>query len=207
MGCSLPGSCVYGIFQKEPWSGLLFLPVVALPNPGVPPAVPGSPAWAGRFLTSWITWEGPDLLISPQLWYTPGWTCVLKGSSVGERGESWVAYFYQWSWFEPCWETVFYLNMLKELENKQHLWKQNTPRLSWAESRIPALDRSPPLSQQDSGLRKAVRLFEVMTMRNSCLHLQPQSPHPAKPPCPLPPSAETSHRLDFSLRPTVTGLQ
>ena len=52
MDYSLPGSCVYGIFQEEHGSGLLFLLVVDLPNPGIQPAVPVSPALAGRFFTS-----------------------------------------------------------------------------------------------------------------------------------------------------------
>ena len=41
MDCSLPGSSVHGISQREYWSGLPFPPPGGLPDPGIEP---GSPA-------------------------------------------------------------------------------------------------------------------------------------------------------------------
>ena len=49
MDCSLPGSCVPGIFQAEYWSGLPFPTPGDLPNPGIKPMSLASPALAGRF--------------------------------------------------------------------------------------------------------------------------------------------------------------
>ena len=40
-----------GYFSEEYWSGLPFPPPGDLPNPGIKPACPGSPALAGGFLT------------------------------------------------------------------------------------------------------------------------------------------------------------
>lgn len=65
--------------------------------------------------------------------------------------------------------------MLEELENKQHLWKQNTPRLFWAESRIPALDWPLPLSQRYLCLRKAVRVFEVIDTEKHTVSISSRS--------------------------------
>ena len=44
---------------QEYWSGLLFPPQRDLPNPGIKPATPVSPALAGRFFTTSTTWEAP----------------------------------------------------------------------------------------------------------------------------------------------------
>ena len=46
------GSSVHGIPQEEYWSGLLFLCPGDLPDPGIEPTSPLSPALAGRFFTS-----------------------------------------------------------------------------------------------------------------------------------------------------------
>ena len=43
------GSSVFGIFRQESWSGLPFPPPGDLPDPGVEPMSPMSPAVAGRF--------------------------------------------------------------------------------------------------------------------------------------------------------------
>ena len=43
-----------GLFEQEYWSGLPFLPLGDLPDPGVEPA---SPALAGGFFTTSATWE------------------------------------------------------------------------------------------------------------------------------------------------------
>ena len=55
MGCSPPGSSVHGILQ----SGLPCPPPGDLPNPGIEPASLMSPALAGVFFTTSVTWEAP----------------------------------------------------------------------------------------------------------------------------------------------------
>ena len=52
MDCSLPDSPDHGIFQQEYWSRLSFPIPWDLPDPGVEPAFPASPALAGSFFTS-----------------------------------------------------------------------------------------------------------------------------------------------------------
>ena len=52
MDCSPPGSSVRGILQARLWSGLPFPPPGDLPDPGIEPASPTSPALAGRFFTT-----------------------------------------------------------------------------------------------------------------------------------------------------------
>ena len=47
-----PGSSVHGIFQVSYWSQLLFPIPGDLPNPGIEPASPESPALAGGFFTT-----------------------------------------------------------------------------------------------------------------------------------------------------------
>ena len=44
MDCSPPGSSVHGIFQARYWNGLLFPSPGDLPNPGIEPTSPASPA-------------------------------------------------------------------------------------------------------------------------------------------------------------------
>ena len=50
--CSPPGSSVHGISKQEYWSGLPFPPPGDLPNPGIKPMSPASPALAGGFFTT-----------------------------------------------------------------------------------------------------------------------------------------------------------
>ena len=57
MDCSWPGSSVHGILQARCWSGLPWPPPGDLPNPGIESASLVSPALAGRFSTTSITWE------------------------------------------------------------------------------------------------------------------------------------------------------
>ena len=60
MDCSLPGSSVHGILQAREscgilswqWSGLLFPTPGDLPDAGIQPRSPGSPALAGGFFTT-----------------------------------------------------------------------------------------------------------------------------------------------------------
>ena len=51
MDCSLPGSSVHGIFQARVLERLFPIPG-RLPDPGIEPASPESPALAGGFFTS-----------------------------------------------------------------------------------------------------------------------------------------------------------
>ena len=44
MDCSLPGSSVHGISRQEYWTGLSFPSPGDLPDPGIEPACPASPA-------------------------------------------------------------------------------------------------------------------------------------------------------------------
>ena len=46
-----------GFSRQEYWSGLLCPPPGDLPNLGVKPVSPASPALAGRFFTTSATWE------------------------------------------------------------------------------------------------------------------------------------------------------
>ena len=56
--CSPPVSSVHGTLQQEHWSGELCPPPGDLPDPGIKPTSPMSPALAGGFLTTSATWEG-----------------------------------------------------------------------------------------------------------------------------------------------------
>ena len=46
-----------GFFREEYWSGLPCPPPRDLPNPGIEPESLASPALAGRFFTTGVTWE------------------------------------------------------------------------------------------------------------------------------------------------------
>ena len=51
MDCGPPGSSVYGILP-EYWRGLPFPPPGDLPDPGIEPISPASPALAGGFFST-----------------------------------------------------------------------------------------------------------------------------------------------------------
>ena len=76
MDCTLPGSSVHGITPAKYWSGLPSPPPEDLPDPGIKPASPGSPAWAGRFFTTCATSE------------VHSWMKLLE-----RKFSSWVCYF------------------------------------------------------------------------------------------------------------------
>ena len=57
MDCSLPGSSVHGILQREYWSGLSCTSPGDLSNPGIKPTSLTFPALADRFFTTSATWE------------------------------------------------------------------------------------------------------------------------------------------------------
>ena len=46
-----------GFLRHEYWSELSFPPLEDLSNPGIQPGSPLAPALAGRFFTTWATWE------------------------------------------------------------------------------------------------------------------------------------------------------
>ena len=52
MGCSLWAPLSMGFSRQESWSGLPFLPPGDLPDPGIKPVSPVSPALAGGFFTT-----------------------------------------------------------------------------------------------------------------------------------------------------------
>ena len=52
MNCSPPGSSVHAISQARNWSGLPFPPPGDLPDPGIKPMSPVSPALTGGLLTA-----------------------------------------------------------------------------------------------------------------------------------------------------------
>ena len=53
VGCSPPGSSVHESPRQQSWSGLPLPPPGDLPDPGIEPASPVSPALAGGFFTHW----------------------------------------------------------------------------------------------------------------------------------------------------------
>ena len=46
-----------GFSRQEYWNGLPFLPLGDLPDPGIEPLSPASPALAGGFFTTSAIWE------------------------------------------------------------------------------------------------------------------------------------------------------
>ena len=49
--------------KQEYWSGLPCPPPGDLPDPGIKPRSPASPAWEGGFYTTSTTWEDPYILV------------------------------------------------------------------------------------------------------------------------------------------------
>ena len=66
MDCSPPGSSVYGILPQEFWSGFPFPPSGDLPNTGIKPVYPVSPALAGGLFTTEPPGK-PDVIIDTSL--------------------------------------------------------------------------------------------------------------------------------------------
>ena len=56
-----------GFSRQESWSGLPYPPPGDLPNPGIEPVPLLSPALAGRFFTTRVTWEAPKWRENPCL--------------------------------------------------------------------------------------------------------------------------------------------
>ena len=56
-----------GFSRQEFWSGLPFPSPGDLPDPGIEPMSPMSPAWASGFFTTSATWEAPHTVYTSQL--------------------------------------------------------------------------------------------------------------------------------------------
>ena len=67
-----------GFSRQEHWSGCPCPPPGDLPDPGIEPASPGSPAWAGRFFTTSAPWEAQER--------TYGMINVRFRAAKGQRG-------------------------------------------------------------------------------------------------------------------------
>ena len=59
MDCRPQASLSVEFSRQEYWCGLPCPPPGALPNPGIKPVSPASPALAGGFFTTSTTWEAP----------------------------------------------------------------------------------------------------------------------------------------------------
>ena len=59
-----------GLSKQEYWSGLPCPPPGDLPDPGIKPTSPTSPALAGRFFTTSTTWEALISTYSNAYFYT-----------------------------------------------------------------------------------------------------------------------------------------
>ena len=70
--------------RQEYWRGLPFPPPGGLPNPGIKPVSPVSPALADKFFTTSATWEalGPDGQGSIQLTQVTEPLCASVSTSV-----------------------------------------------------------------------------------------------------------------------------
>ena len=120
--CNLPGSSVHGIFPgKDAGMGCHFLLQGNLPDPGIEPMSPLSPALAGRFLTTEPSGK-PTLIVTAALltlftitrtWKQPKspwmdeWRkwCIHTLSvifSVMERKQPCYLWQYGWTWRELC---------------------------------------------------------------------------------------------------------
>ena len=82
-----------GFPRQEYWSGLPFPSPGNLPNPGIEPMSPASPAFTGRFFTTRATWEVPSLPVylvyfSSMLChesYTPLWKTTHQPQVLGKK--------------------------------------------------------------------------------------------------------------------------
>ena len=61
MDCSLPGSSVHGILQARILEWVACPPPGDLPDPGIEPMSPASPALGNGLFTISVTWEAPNM--------------------------------------------------------------------------------------------------------------------------------------------------
>ena len=90
MDYSLPGSSVHGISRQEYWSGLPFPSPGALPDSGLKPKSPETPALAGRFFSGSVGKESACRCERPRTspWLSNSAYTVLvflPGESQGQR--------------------------------------------------------------------------------------------------------------------------
>ena len=81
-----------GFSRQENWSGLSCPPPGDLPDPGIEPASPESPALAGRFFTARATWEDQGKKVGLQIYeeYWPFFRInCLKCIMCKRRDERW----------------------------------------------------------------------------------------------------------------------
>ena len=92
VACQAP--LTMGFPRREYWSRLPFSPPGDLPDPGIQPVSPASPALAGRFftteplgkpITKWNQMKTPELLLHPPHGMTQG-PCLVCGYHLGQRG-------------------------------------------------------------------------------------------------------------------------
>ena len=69
-----------GFPRQEYWSGLSFSPPGDLPDPGIEPASPVSPAWAGGFFTTLPPGKHYGIVQKPYFSTVPRVTCGLDHS-------------------------------------------------------------------------------------------------------------------------------
>ena len=70
-----------GFSRQEYWSELPFPSPGDLPNPGIQPASLKSPAFAGGFFTTSVTWEAPKGVNFPMEKERPEYVTILPGVS------------------------------------------------------------------------------------------------------------------------------
>ena len=90
MDCTSPGSSVHGILQARTLEWVACLPRGDLPDPGIEPISLISPALAGGFFTTSITWEAPNTqelcriiyyhteLLLCRIWYLMNQFCLIS---------------------------------------------------------------------------------------------------------------------------------
>ena len=91
MDCSPPGCSVHGIFQARTLGWVACPPPLDLPDPGIEPGSPVSPALAGRFFNRRATWGAiffVQLKPSHYLKLSPYATCLEKYSLISFSFES-----------------------------------------------------------------------------------------------------------------------
>ena len=90
VACQAPLSVEF--FLQGFWSGLPFPTTGDLPDPGIEPTSPASPALGGGFFTTWATWEAPvikythkrcSLSVCHSCWYS--WSVTMAQYSESQR--------------------------------------------------------------------------------------------------------------------------
>ena len=138
--------------RQEYWSGLLCPPPGDLPDPGIEPVSPISPALAGRFFTTSATWEVfLELALSHWLICRPTNTSIthverfegheLAGQTKAKQGKnshfSTLHSFYSrylssgWWWESSAWYLPYYFSLSFYKCSKLNTWLLNVCTI-WA---------------------------------------------------------------------------